>query len=219
MPHQPSKLKLTTTIRQVSPLHGRCRSAPMDQKYLPLQSDHVLNRKGTHKITWISRFHAAPWAVLLVQWEDPALQKMWDHWHSADRVQHHFRLWTSPADSQSRRFILNYLNNLVLWQESGYQMGLLFSSRAKKYRKKSLKLPSPATLGSTAITDAGGTRRKALRRGDGAETASRGGHSVSSNGNWGTSWDATTSAWHGANGGVSLKHWNWNDESDRKQDV
>ena len=214
MPHQPSKLKLTTTIRQVSPLHGRCRSAPMDQKYLPLQSDHVLNRKGTYKITWISRFHAAPWAVLLVQWEDPALQKMWDHWHSADRVQHHFLLWTSPADPKQAL-------HLELLEQPGFMARkcLLFSWRANKYHKKSLKLPSPATLGSTAITDAGGTRRKALRRGDGAETASRGGHSVSSNRNWGTSWDATTSAWHGANGGVSLKHWNWNDESDRKQNV
>jgi len=74
-----------------------------------------------------------------------------------------------PQLIQSRRFILNYLNNLVLWQESGYQMGLLFSSRAKKYRKKSLKLPSPATLGSTAITDAGGTRR-CLRGGTGVIT-------------------------------------------------
>ena len=198
MPHQPSKLKLTTTIRQVSPLHGRCRSAPMDQKYLPLQSDHVLNRKGTHT--------KSP------EFQDSMLHLGLFFWFSGRTllcrkceiigilltvcsITFGFGL---PQLIQSRRFILNYLNNLVLWQESGYQMGLLFSSRAKKYRKKSLKLPSPATLGSTAITDAGGTRRKALRRGDGAETASRGGHSVSSNRNWGTSWDATTSAWHGA---------------------
>lgn len=145
MPHQPSKLKLTTTIRQVSPLHGRCRSAPMDQKYLPLQSDHVLNRKGTHKITWISRFHAAPWAVLLVQWEDPALQKMWDHWHSADRVQHHFRLWTSPADPK-QALHLELLEQPGFMARKWISNGPPFLIKGQKISEKIIEITQPSNF-------------------------------------------------------------------------